>query len=62
MARIWKWIGIITASISSPLLAQETQTASAQAGGLSWGEAALVLAIVFIVMGGLALFGLLGRR
>jgi hypothetical protein len=51
------------ASVSSPMLAQEAvQTPGARVEGLPWGDVAVVLAIVFIVMGGLSLFSLLERR
>lgn|GEM_PF-4293046 len=63
MARIGKWISSILMLISSAAVAQEAvQTPGAVAGGLSWGDAAVVLAIVLIVIGGLSLFGFLERR
>ena len=63
MTQIGKWVSFILASISSPVLAQEAvQTEGAAAGGLPWGDVAVVLAIVLIVMGGLSLLALLERR
>lgn len=64
MVRIGKWISCILMLSSSSALAQEAvQTPGAAAPqGLGWGDAAIVLAIVFTVMAGLALFGWLERR
>lgn len=64
IAKIAKWGSSVLMWISSAAIAEEAvQTPSAAAPqGLAWGEAAIVLAIVFIVMAGLVLFGWLERR
>jgi hypothetical protein len=64
MVRIGKWLSSLLMLFSSSALAQEAvQTQGAAAPeGLPWGDAAIVLVIVFVVMAGLVLFGWLKRR
>jgi len=54
---------LISMLASSPAPAEAAvQTPGVVAEGLPWGDVAVVLAIVFIVMAGLALSGWLERR